>query len=80
MLAAHAELTLTGLYNVLVKVGAGETAQPGRSNMGTAPLTAKEKITHEKGLVAVLKSLPELLATLVTLGRARQLDDGRWLG
>ncbi len=24
--------------------------------------------------------LPELLATLATLGRARQLDDGRWVG
>lgn len=24
--------------------------------------------------------LPELLATLATLGRARQLEDGRWLG
>jgi hypothetical protein len=23
--------------------------------------------------------LPELLATLATLGRARQLDDGRWM-
>ena len=24
--------------------------------------------------------LPELLATLAALGRARQLEDGRWLG
>jgi hypothetical protein len=24
--------------------------------------------------------LPELLATLATLGRARKLDDGRWMG
>jgi hypothetical protein len=24
--------------------------------------------------------LPELLATLATLGRARRLDDGRWMG
>ncbi|MDP2196876.1 MAG: class I SAM-dependent DNA methyltransferase, partial [Rhodocyclaceae bacterium] len=65
VLAAHDELTLTGLYNVLVKVGAGETAQPGRSNMGTAPLTAKEKSIHEKGLVAVLKSLHDELDAVV---------------
>ena len=44
VLAAHDELTLTGLYNVLQKVGAGDTA-----------LTAKEKVIHEKGLVGVLK-------------------------
>ena len=24
--------------------------------------------------------LPELLATLATLGRARKLEDGRWMG
>ncbi len=24
--------------------------------------------------------LPELLATLATLGRARRLEDGRWMG
>ncbi|MDP2795775.1 MAG: hypothetical protein Q8O25_17100 [Sulfurisoma sp.] len=46
VLAEHAELTLTGLYNVLQKVGAGETAS----------LTAKERTTYDKGLVAVLKS------------------------
>lgn len=45
MLAEHAELTLTGLYNALEKLRAGQ------------PLTAKEKIAHDKGLVAVLKSL-----------------------
>ncbi|MBA3034364.1 MAG: class I SAM-dependent DNA methyltransferase [Gammaproteobacteria bacterium] len=54
VLAAHAELTLTGLYNVLVKVGAGETA-----------LNAKEKTIHEKGLVAVLKSLHDELDAAV---------------
>jgi hypothetical protein len=37
VLAAHDELTLTGLYNVLVKVGAGDTA-----------LTAKEKPSTKK--------------------------------
>jgi hypothetical protein len=54
VLAAHAALTLTGLYNVLVKVGAGETA-----------LTAKDKLIHEKGLVAVLKSLHDDLDAAV---------------
>jgi hypothetical protein len=53
-LAAHDELTLTGLYNVLVKVGAGDTA-----------ISAKEKLIHEKGLVAVLKSLHEELDAAV---------------
>ncbi len=54
VLATHAELTLTGLYNVLVKVGAGETA-----------LNPKEKLIHEKGLVAVLKSLHDELDAAV---------------
>jgi hypothetical protein len=56
VLAAHEELTLTGLYNVLekLKVGSGDTA-----------LTAKEKAIHEKGLVAVLKQLHEELDAAV---------------
>ena len=54
VLAAHDELTLTGLYNVLVKVGAGDTA-----------ISAKEKATHDKGLVAVLKSLHDELDAAV---------------
>jgi hypothetical protein len=54
VLAEHAELTLTGLYNVLLKVGAGDTA-----------LAAKEKLIHEKGLVAVLKSLHDELDAAV---------------
>jgi hypothetical protein len=45
---------LTGLYNVLSKVSAGDT-----------PLNAKEKTIHEKGLVAVLKSLHEELDAAV---------------
>ena len=42
VLAEHAGLTLTGLYNVLAKVGAGRTA--------------KEQAIYDKGLVAVLAS------------------------
>ena len=53
-LTACGELTLTGLYNVLQKVGAGDTA-----------LTAKEKAIHEKGLVGVLRQLHEELAAAV---------------
>ncbi|MDD3610094.1 MAG: class I SAM-dependent DNA methyltransferase [Halothiobacillaceae bacterium] len=43
--AQHPGLTLTGLYNVLEKLRAGE------------PLTAKDKTLHETGLVSVLKTL-----------------------
>ncbi|MEO7854927.1 MAG: DNA methyltransferase [Rubrivivax sp.] len=51
--AAHDDVTLTGLYNVLVKLRAGQ------------PLTAKEKTLHEHGLVAVLRSLHDELDTAV---------------
>ncbi len=47
--AAHPELTLTGMYNVLEKLKSG------------AALTAKEKTLHELGLVSVLKSLHDEL-------------------
>lgn len=47
--AQHAELTLTGMYNVLEKLKSG------------AALTAKEKVIHEQGLVAVLKTLHDEL-------------------
>ncbi|MBK9351096.1 MAG: class I SAM-dependent DNA methyltransferase [Sulfuritalea sp.] len=53
VLAAHDELTLTGLYNVLEKLRVG------------AGMTAKEKLIHEKGLVAVLKSLHDELDAAV---------------
>jgi hypothetical protein len=93
VLAAHAELTLTGLYNVLAQVGAG----------GTAGLTAKEQITYDKGLIAVLASYhadldtavlavygwtdnpsdAQLLERLVALNRERSTEEAqgsiRWL-
>lgn len=47
--AQHPELTLTGMYNVLEKLRAGE------------PLNAKEKIIHEQGLVSVLRELHDEL-------------------
>jgi hypothetical protein len=47
--AQHADLTLTGMYNVLEKLKTGE------------PLNAKEKVIHEHALVAVLKTLHDEL-------------------
>jgi hypothetical protein len=43
--AAHPELTLTGMYNVLDKLRSGEA------------LSAKERVIHEHGLVSVLRQL-----------------------
>jgi len=47
--AAHAGLTLTGMYNVLEKLRSGE------------PLGAKDKALHEQGLVSVLRTLHDEL-------------------
>jgi len=47
--AQHADLTLTGMYNVLEKLKTGDA------------LNAKEKLIHEHGLVAVLKTLHDEL-------------------
>ena len=54
--ATHADVTLTGLYNVLEKLRGGET------------LTAKEKTLHQHGLVGVLRSLHDELDTAVLAG------------
>ena len=43
--AAHPDLTLTGMYNVLEKLRSGEV------------LSAKERVIHEHGLVSVLRQL-----------------------
>ena len=51
--AAHATLTLTGIYNVLEKLKTGEA------------LTPKEKTIHEQGLVSVLKTLHDELDAAV---------------
>ena len=53
VLARHPALTLTGLYNVLEKLRAGQV------------LNAKEKTIHDDGLVAVLKSLHDDLDAAV---------------
>ncbi len=47
--AQHPELTLTGMYNVLEKIRAGES------------LSAKEKTIHEHGLVSLLRELHDEL-------------------
>lgn len=47
--AQHPDVTLTGMYNVLEKLKSRE------------PLTAKEKVIHEHGLVSVLKQLHDEL-------------------
>lgn len=51
--AAHPDLTLTGMYNVLAKLKRGE------------PLTAKDNTLHEMGLVAVLRQLHDELDAAV---------------
>jgi hypothetical protein len=49
----HPTLTMTGMYNVLEKLRAGDT------------LTAKEKTIHEQGLVSVLKQIHDDLDAAV---------------
>ena len=49
----HPEVTLTGMYNVLEKLRAGDT------------LTPKERTIHEQGLVSVLRELHDALDTAV---------------
>lgn len=51
--AAHADLTLTGLYNVLAKLRSAEH------------LSSKERAIHERGLVSVLLTLHEELDAAV---------------
>ncbi len=51
--ALHPELTLTGMYNVLEKLRAGE------------PLTLKEQVIHEQGQVSVLKQIHDDLDAAV---------------
>jgi hypothetical protein len=51
--ALYPELTMTGMYNVLEKLRGGE------------PLTAKDKVIHEQGLVSVLRQLHDDLDAAV---------------
>lgn len=85
--AAHPGLTITGMYNVLVKLRSGEA------------LTDKEKKIHDDGLVSVLKKIhddldvavfdaygwpvtlsdDEILARLVALNHERAAEEKRGL-
>lgn len=56
--AEHPDLTMTGMYNVLEKLRAHERGEE-------APLTEKEKVIHEKGLVSVLKDIHDRLDAAV---------------
>jgi hypothetical protein len=91
VLATHQDLTLTGLYNVLEKLRAGQT------------LTKRDQDVHERGLVSVMKHLheqidaavfdaygwsqnlsdEEILARLVELNKERRAEEAkglvRWL-
>lgn len=68
----HADLTMTGMYNVLDKLRSGEVLSPA------------DKAIHEKGLVSVLKQIHDELdiavleaygwADLVPIGRLREKD------
>jgi hypothetical protein len=51
--AAHSELTLTGMYNVLEKLRSGDV------------LSAKERVIHEQGLVSVLRQIHDDLDAAV---------------
>jgi hypothetical protein len=63
--AAHPDLTLTGMYNVLAKLRSGE------------PLTEKERVIHEYGLVSILREVHDALdvAVLDAYGWPHDLDD-----
>jgi len=51
--AAHSDLTLTGMYNVLEKLRSGE------------PLSEKERVIHGQGLVSVLRQIHDELDAAV---------------
>lgn len=63
--AAHPDLTLTGMYNVLEKLRAGE------------PLSDKERIIHDHGLVSILREIHDALdiAVLDAYGWPHDIDD-----
>ncbi len=48
--------------------------------LGASPQSQDELARHFTGKGRWKARLPELLATLATLGRARRLEDGRWMG
>lgn len=67
--AAHPELTITGMYNVLERLRAG------------AELRDKDKLIHEQGLVSTLAQIHDELDAAVfdAYGWSRDLTDGQLL-
>ena len=65
--AQHPKLTFTDLYNVLEKLRGrdGSPSRPGALGESALPLNAKEQLTHEHGLVTVLRQLHDDLDTAV---------------
>lgn len=63
--AAHPDLTLTGVYNVLAKLRSEEVLNP------------KERLIHEQGLVSILRELHDALdhAVLDAYGWPHDIDD-----
>jgi hypothetical protein len=72
VLAAHQDLTLTGLYNVLEKLRAGAAL-----TSKEAALTSKEEDILERGLVSVMRHLHEQIDAAVfdAYGWPRDLSD-----
>jgi hypothetical protein len=50
------------------------------NTLNQTPQAETDLANHFTGKGKWKTKLPELLATLAALGRARQLEDGRWLG
>ncbi|PKP67252.1 MAG: hypothetical protein CVT83_08705 [Alphaproteobacteria bacterium HGW-Alphaproteobacteria-5] len=69
--AEHPDLTMTGMYNVLERLRELE------ANPDAPPLTDKERVIHEKGLVSVLKQIHDEIdaATFDAYGWPRDLTD-----
>jgi hypothetical protein len=67
--AAHPDLTITGIYNVIEKLRSGEE------------LSAKERVVHEHGLVSLLKQLHDDLDAAVfdAYGWPHDLTEGQIL-
>ena len=78
---ANYQLFITELCELL-ELPKPEPAQAdARDNaLSTTPQSEAELASRFTGKGKWKSRLPELLATLATLGRARQLEDGRWLG
>jgi leucyl aminopeptidase len=89
--AEHSNLTMTGIYNVLEKLRSGEALTPKEQSIheqvravrdlleeaeqSVTPQTVAQTFTRARKD----KVIP-ILETLVTVGRARLTEDGRFVG